>query len=359
MIPSSRIQRVRTGVDKVLAGLFGDSVGRLVGVAEGDGPGTVRIDLALLGAASWESTAEVPVECLHDRRGVAAALRDRLGVDVPAVLADPIRGGSIRGRALRGDAGTVCDHWVDGAPEVRVRVAVARDLTRTCRLVLGGVEAADLTSYPETGDLASYPEAVEKISPVRLRVLIHPRVGEDRRSVAPAPRLIDCRVDDAWYLRMVSAGLAAERALGRAPGTVLRVGYGLIHGEHAAVRLSVAGRPGAPRVTRVMPQREAPYYLYGWGDEDRPVRAGAVEATDGGFDGRLLGMVAVARELGAGLEDLLEDDDLPGALDALDPSPLTDRSGFDDRALEETGCAGAYRAWARGYAEERGLRSDA
>ena len=343
MISSSRIQRARAGVEEVLAGLFGDSVGRLVGVEEVGGTGTVRIDLALLGAATWESSAEVPVERLDGRRGIAAVLRDRLGVDVPAVLADPIAGGSIRGRAARGVDGTTCDHWVDGAPEVRVRVAVARDLTRSCRLVLGGGEVADLPPCSE---------GAERIVPTWLRVLIHPRVGERRCSVAPAPRLIDCRVDDVWYLRMASAGVAAERGLGRAPGTVLRVGYGLIHGGHGAVRLSVAGRPGAPRVTRVMPEREAPYYLYGWGDEDRPVRAGAVETPDGGFDGRLLGVVAAARELGAGLEELLGDDDLPGALDALGPSPLTGRCGFDRRALEETGWAGAYRAWARGYAEE-------
>lgn len=350
MIPSMEIQRVRAGVDRVLAGLFGDSVGRLVGVAEGDGPGTVRIDLALMGAAEWGASAEVPVECLRDGRGVAAALRDRLGVDVPAVLQDPIRGGSIRGRATRGVGGTTCDHWPDGAPEVRVRVAVARDLTRSCRLVLGGVEVEDLTPLLGAGG---------RIAPVQLRMLIHPRVRERRCPDDPMPRLIDHRVDDVQYLRMVSAGVAAERGLGWAPGAALQVGYGLIRGEHEAVRLSVAGRPGAPRVTRVMPERGAPYYLYGWGDEDRPVRAGAVEATDGGFDGRLLGMIAMARELGAGLEDLLEDDDLPGALDALGPSPLTGRSGFDDRALEETGCAGAYRAWARGYAEGRGLRPDA
>lgn len=341
---------MRAGVDEVLAGLFGDSVGRLVGVEEVGGTGIVRIDLALLGAASWESSAEVPVERLRDGRGIAAVLRDRLGVDVPAVLADPIGGGSIRGRAVRRVDGTTCDHWVDGALEVRVRVAVARDLTRSCRLVLGDGEVADLTPYSE---------GAGRIPLSRLRALVHPRVGECRRSVAPAPRLIDCRVDDVWYLRMVSAGVAVERGIGRAPGAVLRVGYGLIRGEHEAVRLSVAGRPGAPRVTRVMPEGGAPYYLYGWGDEDRPVRAGAVEATDGGFDGRLLGVVAVARELGAGLEDLLGDDDFPGALDALEPSPLTDWSGLDGRACEETGYAGAYRMWARGFAEERGLRTDA
>lgn len=341
MFSSAEIRRARAGVEEALAGLFGDSVGRLVGVEEAGG-GLARVDVALMGAASWEASAEVPAGCLRDGRGVAAALRDRLRVDVPAVLQDPIAGGSVRGRAARGVDETVCDHWPDGAPGVRVRVVVGRDLTRSFRLVLGGREVEDLTGCVQ---------ADGRIRPAALRVLVHPRVGERRRSDAPPPRLADHRVDDVWYLRMVSAGVAAEREIGRAPGGVLRVGYGLTPAGHEAVRLSVAAGPGAPHVTRVMPAREAPYYLYGWGGAARPVRAGAVEASDGGFDGRLLGAVAVARELGVGLEDLLVDGELLEAVDALEPSPLTGRGDLDRRACEETGCAAAYRVWARGYAE--------